>query len=255
VIIISAELAGEIIRYARKTSLLRSEHGLPYIFLSKRENFRASMINPSDFLVKLDALAEKYDLRDDDGETWHFTARQYRKTLAVTLIENGGTVEELAYLLGHLSYSTACQYYAEVRKKKLAEMNAGFFKHKFELLLSPEQLSQFNEEERHLLYVDFCLNTRRVEFGHCIKKLADGGCNSRGSLVNCVNCKNLCTGIKYLPYWKPLLQEQEKIVDELLRIYWQNGISGYHDFKEYRQEQNLLDGYRSIVAAIEREGS
>jgi hypothetical protein len=250
-IIVPSELAADILRHAEKTSALRKEHDLPYIFISKRKNYRANMINPQYFLAKLDKLAEKYDLRDESGSLWHFTARQYRKTLAVTLIENGGSVEELAYLLGHLSYTTACRYYAEVRKKKITEMNTSFFKQKFELLLSGEQLSRFNEEERRLLYVDFCLDSRRVELGNCVKKLSEGGCDNRGSLVNCVNCKNLCTGEKYLPYWKSLLTEQEKIVAGLLRIYRKNNISDYHDFKEYRQEQGLLDGYGNIVAAIE----
>ena len=251
---ITGELAEGILRHTEKTAALREEHCLPYIFLVKRKGFRANMINPQYFLAKLDELAKKHNLWDEDGTPWHFTARQYRKTLAVTLIENGGTIEELAYLLGHLSYSTASSYYAEVRKKRLAEMNSEFFRKKFELLLSGEQLSRFNEEERRLLYVDFCLSSRRVEFGHCVKKLSEGDCDGRSSLVNCVNCKNLCTGKKYLPYWKDLLSDQKKLVAGLLRIYQQNSLSDFHNFREYRQEQGLLDGYKNIVAAIESKG-
>jgi integrase len=250
-VMITRELAGEIAAQVAKTEALRKEHGLPYIFITKRKSFKASMINPKYFLIKLDQIAQRYDFRDEDGELWHFTARQYRKTLAVTLIENGGTMEELAYLLGHLSSSTSAAYYADVRKKKLAEMNTAFFKARFELLLSGEQLARFSEEERRALYVDFCLDSRRVEFGHCLKKLSEGGCASRSSLVNCVNCKNLCTGVKYLPYWHELHTEQEKRLNDLLSIYKTNGISGYEDFTEYKQEKTLLSGYVGILSALE----
>lgn len=250
-IMITGELAGEISAQAAKTGALRKEYGLPYIFIAKRKNFKASMINPEYFLIKLDQIAKCCDLRDEDGAPWHFTARQYRKTLAVTLIENGGTIEELAYLLGHLSPSTSAAYYADVRKKKLAEMNTVFFKAKFELMLSDKQLSRFSEEERRALYVDFCLESRRVEFGHCLKKLTEGGCTSRSSLVNCVNCKNLCTGVRYLPYWRQLYTEQAERLNALLSVYHANGISDYETFPEYKQEKALAAGYTDIVRALE----
>jgi len=188
---------------------------------------------------------------DENGDVWHFTTRQFRKTIAVTLIENGATTEELAYWLGHLSCDTAIKYYAEVRKYKLAELNTKFFKEKFELILSGEQLETYSEEERRLLYTDFRLGQRKVELGYCLRKIAAGQCGKRNSMYNCVNCKNLCTGKKYLPYWKELLSEQERIISELLRIYETSGISDFQGFAEYKQESILFEGYKNVVNAIE----
>lgn len=133
---------------------------------------------------------------------------------------------------------------------KLAELNTKFFKDKFDLLLSGEQLEEYSEEERRLLYIDFRLEQRKVELGYCLKKAADGGCTNRNSMYNCVNCKNLCTGRKYLPYWQELLEQQKTIVDSLLMSYVQNSIIDYTDFKEYRQESFLLECYQSIVNSI-----
>ena len=130
-------------------------------------------------------------------------------------------------------------------------MNTAFFKTKFELMLSDKQLSRFSEEERRVLYVDFCLESRRVEFGHCLKKLSEGGCTSRNSLVNCVNCKNLCTGVKYLPYWRQLHTEQAERLNALLSVYHANAISEYENFPEYKQEKALAAGYAGIVRALE----
>lgn len=90
-----------------------------------------------------------------------------------------------------------------------------------------------------------------MEFGFCLKKLADGGCTSRSSLINCVNCKNLCTGTKYLPYWKSLLEEQVGVVQNLLTAYAKAGITDYAQFREYKQVIFLRGCYESIVAAIE----
>jgi hypothetical protein len=209
------------------------------------------MISMSNYLLVINRLIKKYDLRDENGQLWHFTSKQQRKTLTVTLIENGASVDELAYWLGHLSRNTASNYYAEVRKMKLAELNTSFFREKFDLLLSDEQLAEYTEEERRLLYMDFRLEQRRVEFGFCLKKLADGGCTSRSSLINCVNCKNLCTGPKYLPYWQSLLNGQREVVDSLLAAYAEAGIIDYQEFREYRQATFLLNCYENIVNAIE----
>jgi integrase len=254
-VFITEELAATIIEQTEKTAKLRVECSLPYIFVTKRDNRKATMLNCSYFLVKLDQIAVRHDIRGDDGEVWHFTARQYRKTRAVELIENGGSIEELSSLLGHLSRSTSAQYYTDVRKLRLAEMNTEFFKARFDLLLSGEQLSKFTEAERRALYVDFCLSRRRVELGQCLKKLSEGLCSSRASLVNCVNCRNFCTGIQYLSYWKELCSEQQRRVTALLAVYTANKIMDYDEFPEYRQENALLSNYIAIITALEGGGA
>lgn len=206
------------------------------------------------FVKCIRGIIRKYDICDENGELWHFTIKQFRKTLAVRLIENGATTVELAYWLGHLCSDTAAKYYAEVRKKKLAELNTEFFRSKFELIMTGEQLENYTQEERRLLYTDFCLGQRRVELGFCVRKVADGPCADRCSLYNCVNCRNLCTGKQYLPYWKGLLQEQEKLLDRLAEVYKSESITDYSEYLEYKQEYRLLESYQSVVNMIEKEG-
>lgn len=249
-VLVPCSLADEIHVQIKATGTLRDEYGLSYVFIRKRKNFKVNMLNMPHFTQIINKLIERYGICDETGELWHFTSRQYRKTLAVTLIENGATVEELAYWLGHLHSATAARYYAEVRKTKLAEMNTQFFKDKFDLILSGEQLAEYSEEERRLLYIDFRLEQRKVELGCCLKKAADGGCTNRSSMYNCVNCKNLCTGKKYLPYWQELLEQQKTIVNDLLMAYAKNNIHDYASFKEYRQESFLLVCYQNIVNSI-----
>lgn len=249
-IMITQDLADQISAYINATASKRNTSGYPYIFLSQKPGYETAVMDSIPFIRSVRHIIEKYDIRGDDGELWHFTSRQFRKTIAVTLIENGATTAELAYWLGHMCSDTAAKYYAEVRKMKLAEFNTRFFREKFDLLLSAEQLEEFSEDERKLLYVDFRLEQRRVELGFCLVKAADGSCSNRNSLYNCVNCHNLCTGKKYLPYWMELLEQQRLVVNNLIENYRRNNMDGYESFMEYKQEFQLLQGYENIVNSI-----
>lgn len=157
-------------------------------------------------------------------------------------------------MLGHLNSGTSMKYYAEVRKMKLAELNTEFFKKQFKLCIPAEQLEQFSEEERKLLYIDFRLERRRVEFGFCLQAPEVGGCDRRSNLYGCVNCRHLCTGRQYLKYWQELLDEQERRLIELERLYERTKVEQYSDFKEYQQARLLRDGYKSVVASISESG-
>ncbi len=254
-IMIPKRVADRLSQYIAEDSIARKLVGSPYIFRSKRLGYEKAVMASQPFVKRIRGIIEKHNIRDESGNLWHFTIKQFRKTLAVRLIENGATTVELAYWLGHLCSDTAAKYYAEVRKKKLAELNTKFFMDKFDLIVTREQLDTYTEEERRLLYADFRLGQRRVELGFCVQKPADGPCTNRRSLYNCVNCRNLCTGKQYLSYWKELLQEQQTIFDRLVDVYRAEEIMNYLEYPEYRQELRLLNGYKSIVSAIEKGGN
>lgn len=253
-IMIPKDIAGRLSQHIIEDAEERKIAGTSYIFRSRRYGYERAVIDSQPFVKCIRGIIRKYDICDENGELWHFTIKQFRKTLAVRLIENGATTVELTYWLGHLCSDTAAKYYAEVRKKKLAELNTEFFRSKFELIMTGEQLENYTQEERRLLYTDFCLGQRRVELGFCVRKVADGPCADRCSLYNCVNCRNLCTGKQYLPYWKGLLQEQEKLLDRLAEVYKSESITDYSEYLEYKQEYRLLESYQSVVNMIEKEG-
>jgi hypothetical protein len=130
-------------------------------------------------------------------------------------------------------------------------MNTSFFREKFDLLLNNEQLDQFSEEQRRLLFVDFRLEKRRVELGFCMRVFADGECRERSRTLSCVNCKNLCTGKPYLQYWIALRDSQRTLVDGLVESYREMGIADYQSYRQYQQEKALLDSYSDTVTKIE----
>lgn len=249
---ISAELTEKIRKQITASEEIRNEHNLPYIFLHQHKGYKVSMLNIEYFIKKINDLIRKYHICGDSGQPWNFTSRQCRKTLVVNMIENGATATELVYQLGHLNQSTVMRYYAEVKSIKLAELNSEFFKHQFDLILSKEQLTEFSEEERRLLYVDFRLGNRRVELGFCTRKLCEGACKSRSRTVHCVNCPQLCTGIQYLSHWRKLLQAQRQRLRMLIESYGIANITDYEEFIEYTQERRILSAYENIVKEIEK---
>ena len=253
-VLVPAGIAAEILEYAQTTEGYRKESSLPYIFLNAKYHGKINMNSMCSFVNAINKLIKTHQIQDENWALWHFTTRQSRKTLAVTLIENGASTAELAYWLGHLTSSTSMRYYAEVRQMKLAQLNTVFFKKQFDLLLSKQQLETFTEEERKILYIDFRLERRRVEFGFCLLPSAGGICQNRNSLYNCANCPHLCTGKKYLSYWQQLWDGQKVYLQELLRIYEEAGIEEYEDFKEYRQAKFLTVCYQNVVEAIQNGG-
>ncbi len=248
---ISADLAREIREYAASTLPLREEYGLPYIFLKPKRGRISSMVNMSGFTIRINRLIRKHDICDDTGMLWTYTNRQCRKTLVVGMIENHATTDELVYQLGHLSRSTVAKYYAEVRTVRLAELNSKFFRDKFDALITADQLTEFTEEERRQLYVDFRLGLRRVEMGLCLRRDSASPCANTASMIHCVNCPKLCTGRKYLAHWKELLSSADQALGLLEEGYVREGLTDYREYAEYIREKNLADAYRNLVERLE----
>ncbi len=254
-IVIPENLALAIKKQEEETKKLRDELNLPFIFINKSNiGHRFSITQVQAFVDTLNRLAKKHNIVDDNGELWHFTSRQYRKTVAVIMIENGASEQEISSRFAHLDDRTAKIFYAEVRKMRLSELNTKFFEKKFDLTLGEEQLSLYTEEERRVLYVDFCLKYREVELGICSKHMSQGPCGLRVGKTNCATCRNLCTGLKYLDKWIALRDSQKKIVDGLLDVYSKENLTDYEDYKEYKRELHLLKSYQDVVDNIQKKG-
>lgn len=238
----------------KKTELLRQSSGLKNIFLHEmtfgNRTAPVKVVQGYAFNTAINRLIKKYNIVDEDGKLWHFSSRQFRKTVAMTMIENGATPREVGYHFGHMEYRTNLKYYSEVAEYKLADLNTEFFKKKFEITLGPEQLAAYTEEERRALYVDFCLSHREVELGSCIRHFSQGPCGKRNGNSNCATCGNICTGSRYLHKWIDLRDSAQKRVDELVALYAGDGITEYQYFKEYQRELYFLQSYEATIAKI-----
>lgn len=253
-VIIDNEIYLEIINQIDYSSKLRRECKEKEVFLEKDDNGLLTLINSTKFCRDVQKLIDKYDIKDENGELWKITAKQFRKTLAVDMITKGNAKpREVSEYLGHLNENTTEQYYNEVRKLKLADMNSDFFKKKFHLFLNDEELQPFSEEERKSLYIDFCLSSREVEFGVCIKHFSTEPCQLRGDIWGCASCSKICTGKKYLNRWVDVFSSQKDLVDELEKNYIQENIpkEEYVNFREFQRELSLMNIFQEVIEKIE----
>ena len=250
-LLILTEVADMIQEQIDVTTDLRIQYECPYIFINKEKSSRARISPGRYFVVTMNKLIEKYSIRGESGEIYKLTSRQFRKRIVVRLIEDGASTGEIVYVLGHLSSTTAKDYYEEIREEKLAEMNTKFFHDKFDVIVSKENLNEFTEEERKTLYVDFRLNQRRVELGYCSRHFKDGPCNRRERQHSCADCEKLCTGKQYLSYWLKLRSSQKNMIDEFIQFYEGKHIYDYQNYREYERELYLLNCYENVVNKIQ----
>lgn len=256
-IMIPKDVAEEIEQQKNDTNEIRKKYSLDFIFVrvnSKYGKVRANMLSGNGFVKAINSLIQKHNIVDDDGVLWNFTSRQMRKTVVVTMIENGATKSEIAYVLGHYNNKTLETYYEDVRDKRIEEMNNEFFKNKFKINIGEEHLKQFTEEERKILYIDFILDCRKVELGFCTKHYKDGRCGKVVGNSNCAKCSKMCTGKQFLDEWIRLRDSSKHTVIELKKFYHKKNITEeeYKNFKEYEIEADNLKLYQDVIDKLER---
>lgn len=186
-------------------------------------------------------------------EGWEaFTSRQTRKTVAVELVSSGAPLTAVQKQLGHVGQGTTERIYAEVRMKRIAELNSEFFQQRFNLLIESGRLDLYTEEERRWLYVDFCTNRRNVELGACSKHPSEGRCADLGN-ISCASCPKLCTGRAFQARWQELYEDSSRLLAQFEAKYAELDIpmDEYEGYTEYAQERTLNERYRAVLDAIE----
>jgi site-specific recombinase XerD len=239
----------------KASSELREKTDTKLIFIRKPStaSSKVNVLSATGFIEPIRRLILKHHITDHDGNLWKFDSHQCRKTVAVDMVENGASPIEVRQFLGHYNQKTTDGIYAEVRKKRLAQMNHGFFEKKFKAKVSDEQLSNFSEEERRVLYLEFALGHREVELGKCIKHASEGPCGKRTGTTNCAICKNICSGPQYERKWLKLVEDAEREVTILEEIYQREEIpkSEYSKYREYDRASKLLRKYRAALNEIQ----
>lgn len=259
-VVIKEHIVKEIQDQIKSTKELRKRVKSNKIFLYEVSRVAETIKLPQtdQFNKSINQLIKKHNITDESGELVYFHHKQCRKLLAVTMIENGAKPREVSVQLGHMQEETTNKYYNEVRKIKLADLNSDFYKKKFKLLVTSEQLENYTEEERKLLYVGFCTDHRDVELGKCIKPFSKGICKREGDeKVSCATCPNLCVSMNSLNKWEKLYHSKKEIVSKLKKCYENEGIDEleYTTFREYQKELYLLNAYKDVIDKIENANS
>ncbi len=253
-VIIPLELAMKIQSQIDTTKKLREEYNTKYIFISinkKLGQLRPSLSQGSSFVAAVNRIIQRNNIVDYDGVLWNFTARQFRKTLVSIMMDNNATDAEIAYVLGHNSQATLNRYYKEINEQRLENLNHEFFKKRFGIDIGEENLSQYTEEEKRCLYIDFVTNYRRVPLGYCSKPLKDGPCDKQAGASVCEKCSRICTGKQFLSEWIKLRDDRQREIDELIVYYSKHNIST-EEYAEYKEYQHILYELKLYKDAIDK---
>lgn len=250
---IPVELYRDLMHYIDSTAQMRRQIGSNQVFF-RTQHGTAAPLTSGYYNRALNAFLRQNNIKSIDETYSDFSAMQTRKTVASGLINNGASSADVQKKLGHITQSTTNRYYLEVQRKKLADLNHEFYRAKFDVYMDEEKLKLFTEEERKILYVDFCLGKRQVELGECSKHPSEGRCASLG-YTSCAKCPKLCTGKKYLPRWETLLNDSAALLQMFVDEYAKYGISHdeYCQYIEYRQEKELHDYYLAVVERLRKE--
>lgn len=250
---IPVKLYRDLMCYIDSTAQMREQIGSHHVFF-RTQHGAASQLTSGYYNRALNAFLMQNNIKSIDETYSDFSAMQTRKTVASGLINNGASSADVQKKLGHITQSTTNRYYLEVQRKKLADLNHEFYQAKFDVYMDEEKLKLFTEEERKILYVDFCLGKRQVELGECSKHPSEGRCASLG-YTSCAKCPKLCTGKKYLPRWEALLNDSVSLLQMFVDEYTKYGISHdeYCKYIEYRQEKELRDYYSAVVERLRKE--
>jgi len=254
--IISEEIIKVIREQINETKSLRESSNTQYIFI-KMANSK-EITNKTPIIRRHKALSisgiinrciKRNQIKDRNGELWHYTHHQCRKTLAVKLLSQGSPLNDVGEILGHTVEKTTRQYYQDIDDMKIAELDKQLFQKLFDTI-DIETKNTYTSFEFDQLKREVAAGSRETPEGHgsCIKHVSFGPCKKS----SCVGCSLLLTGPQKLPMWQKLHQEQQLYMEDMTKNMKRQGINDYENYRDYQAEQHLLTLYKDTISKIEK---
>lgn len=252
-ITIGSRAAAAILEQIAERQAERRADGVSFIFTKPSGLSRFAMPSPKKFADEVNRLIVKWGVTHN-GEPWHFSAHQCRKTIGHILADEGASSWEISQRLNHLAPSTSAQYYVKVGLERVASLNSHFFEEQFGGLLA-DQGADASSNARACVLAD--LPNRQVELGFCTKPVKDGPCGRHVGQVDCATCPNLWSGPEYLPEWTARMLYQKNRLDRLTEAYEHEGLSlqEYRQFREYQCETRHHEALTKIVKTLSKGGN
>ena len=182
-------------------------------------------------------LIKRNNITDSDGNLYHLTNHQFRRTLGTDMLSKGVNINVIQEVLGHADPSTTKRFYAEVKDKDRAEVfsNIGIIGN-----INQINKSHFDNETERLWFSENKDAKAALCDGYCTKPIVNGEiCDRLLKRQKCYTCSRYITTPEYLEYHKQHLAELEFQVE-------QGEIYGEH-YKEH-----FLPTIETLKIIIER---
>ena len=214
-----------------------------YLFNTYKGKLRGRPLAKATMLLTIQRLIEQKDIRDVNGNLYHFRLHSLRHTRAKEYVEQGMGISIIQQILGHQSLQMTV-HYATVTENTLYEKwknteDLELFKvdtktHKL------EQVDLNSDDGENLIryeYVKKNLDAVRVPFGVCFKpsKLP-----CKQQMNHCLTCASFCTTVENIPEYEEEIEKvksQIKISNRCGRELWAEKNKSYLELLERTLEK------------------
>lgn len=200
-----------------KAKELSTEENNPkkYLFNTYEGKLKGRPLNKDSLLRTIKRLIAQKDIRDSNGELYHFRLHSLRHTRAKEYVEQGMGISVIQQILGHQSLQMTV-HYATVSENVLYEK----WKNTEDLelfkvdttnneLIEVDPSSDEGENLIRYEYVKKNLDAVRVPFGVCFKP-SKAPCKQQ--MNHCLTCGSFCTTVENIPEYE---EEIEKVKQQI----------------------------------------
>lgn len=185
-----ATLVTDIVKEARSRST-DANNPHRYLFNTYEGESKGLPYSKPAFTAAVQDMIERKDIRDADGEIYHFRAHSLRHTRASEYAEQGVPIGVIRKLLGHCSLQMTLHYaqYSDdvVYRKWKESTELGSLQLNVSI---PGSNGSKAPAGIHYEYVNKSLDAVRVPFGVCFKPAK---IECRTQLKHCLDCANFCS--------------------------------------------------------------
>jgi len=190
-----------------KAKELSTEENNPkkYLFNTYEGKLKGKPLNKPALLDTIKRLIEQKDIRDINGELYHFKTHSLRHTRAKEYVEQGMGISIIQQILGHQSLQMTV-HYATVTENTLYEKwknteDLDLFRVNTETseLKQIDLNSEYGENLIRYEYVKKNLDAVRVPFGVCFKP-SKTPCKQQ--MNHCLTCGSFCTTVENIPEYE-----------------------------------------------------
>lgn len=232
-----AEMVQKAIDKAKLLST-KENNSKKYLFNTYEGKLKGKPLAKQSLLNAINRLILEKDIRDVNGELYHFRLHSLRHTRAKEYVEQGMGISVIQQILGHQSLQMTV-HYATVSENVLYEKwkdteDLELFKVDISTnkLIEVDATTDTGENLIRYEYVKKNLDAVRVPFGVCFKA-SKVPCKQQ--MNHCLTCASFCTTTENIPEYEEEIQKvksQIEISDKFGRELWAEKNKGYLELLE-----------------------
>ena len=186
-----------------------------YLFPAHTKKRAGFPIHAVSFQYALNRLAQKYEIKDDVGNIFHFKSHAFRHTKAVELINNGMNLFHVQKWMAHLSPEMTMVYAKLLDPTMRRAWEDAFAKGAVRIDVSgvPRSVDSgqlANENEIEWEHIRHNLDAVRLPNGYCFKP-KKANCPTQDT--PCYSCHHFCTIPDFLPQFEREEREMRELID------------------------------------------